>query len=508
MSGTDVAEQVPDEVIPHKYLPPLTYRDMPAPVPWQRMMGPSLILAGLALGSGEFILWPNIVYHSGFVFFWACLLGAVTQFYINMEIERWTLLTGESAITGFCRLSPHWAWIFLILNLVPWAWPGWATGAAQMLSWLVWGPQIAEVNGALQYGAYGTTAIAIASLVLVGLILTAGPVVYNTVESAQSWLVISVLLLIAVIGVITIRWDAIAAMGTGLTKFGTLPDLTNSPLSMMTLLGALAFAGVGGTLNLGQSNYIKEKGYGMGSYVGRITSPLTGREEPISEIGYHFHHTDENLSRWRGWWRAANIEHFVSFLMTCLVCLVFLSLITYSLLYDETGQLRPAATGLGGGFNFVWAQAIALGEGPAGGVLKLCYLVAGIAILLTTELGVLDTVSRIAADIVKVNYLRDNDSWSLSRLYFLFLWAEVALGSGILLSGLDQPILLIELSAAMNGAVMFIYCAILLYMNSKILSRGVAIGPFRFVVMIWACAFFGYFTLQAFRLAIVPLVMG
>src|SRR5207248_10210109 len=65
--------------------------------------------------------------------------GVITQFFLNMEIERWTLATGESAITGFCRLSRQWAWVMLILNVVPWAWPGWATGASTLLSWMAFG---------------------------------------------------------------------------------------------------------------------------------------------------------------------------------------------------------------------------------------------------------------------------------------------------------------------------------------------------------------------------------
>ena len=95
------------------------------------------IAIGLALGSGEFVFWPYITYRSGFVFFWACLLGVITQYFINLEIERWTLATGESAITGFCRLSRWWAPVMLLLNILPWIWPGWATGAGKLLSWLV-----------------------------------------------------------------------------------------------------------------------------------------------------------------------------------------------------------------------------------------------------------------------------------------------------------------------------------------------------------------------------------
>ena len=36
------------------------------------------------------------------------------QYFLNMEIMRWTLATGESAMTGIIRLSRHFAWIFLL----------------------------------------------------------------------------------------------------------------------------------------------------------------------------------------------------------------------------------------------------------------------------------------------------------------------------------------------------------------------------------------------------------
>lgn len=501
-------ELVPDAIIPHQHLPPLRYRDMPAAISWRRMVGPSLILAGLALGSGEFILWPHIVYKSGFIFFWAALLGILTQYCINMEIERWTLLTGESTITGFCRLSWHWSYIFLAMNIIPYAFPGWGTGAAQLLSWLWFGPHEVVNQGVTHYEAYYLRELAIGGLVLCGVVLTAGPVVYNTVERIQSWLVMGILLLVGLIAFMTVRWDALTGLGRGLLSVGSLPDPDTTGLSMMQLLGALAFAGAGGTLNLGQSNYVKDKGYGMGQYIGRITSPITGKEETVEETGYHFHHTPENLARWRDWWRAANIEHAFSFLLTCVVTLFLLALIAYSLLYDEQGQLREQARHLSGGMDFVYAQSLLLRDYPAGSLLRLSYLLAGAAILLTTELGVLDCVARISADLVRVNFLRDSQRWTVGRLYFVFLWCEIALGSGILLLGIKEPQALIQTSAALNGGVMFLYSLLLLYMNSKILPRSLAITPWRFVAMVWACAFFGYFTIQAIRLTLVPMVMG
>lgn len=506
-------EFVPDAVIPHRNLPPLRYRDLPEPVPWRKMVGPSIILAGLALGSGEFILWPYIVYRSGFVFFWACMLGVFTQYFLNMEIERWTLATGESAITGFVRLWRPWAILMLVLNIVPFAWPGWATGAAQIASWFVYGPvETVGESGLVVIGAKHVPLFGIGILVLSGIILTAGPVVYNTVEKVQMVLVGLILVLVLILAAAVVRWDAVCAMARGILNIGGMPDLDATGISLMSLLGALAFAGAGGTVNLGQSNYVKDKGYGMGRYIGRITSPVTGLKEPISEIGYHFHHTPENMRRWQGWWRAANIEHAVSFLATCVLCLCLMALIAYSLCYDAQGHLNDEIARYADGMNFVWGEAAALSHHPLGRVLRPAFLLMGFAILLTTAFGLLDAVSRISTDIVKVNLLRDSEFFTQSRLYYFFLWAEIALGSAILAIPMivpagvkfGEPLFLLKTSAAMNGGVMFLYSLILLYLNSKILPRSISINWTRFVAIVWSAAFFGYFTIQSLRLDVGP----
>ncbi|MAT14754.1 MAG: hypothetical protein CMJ46_05720 [Planctomyces sp.] len=580
MSDSPLLEEtVPDDVIPHKNLPPLIYRAMPEAIPWRRMIGPSIMLAGLSLGSGEFVLWPYITFKAGFVFFWACMLGVITQFFVNMEIERYTLVTGESAITGFCRLSKHWAWIMLLMNIIPWAWPGWATGAGSMLSWTLFGPvptatisvepevaqtlattnlpdevtfnpnaatlswtgpmpaasadewkaeiassdsesisplidklRDAQVTGEnVTYSARYNELFGIIGLVLVGIVLTTGPVVYNTVEKIQFVLVGLVFVCAIALGFFLIKPYAVEAMLTGLVNFGGMPDAATG-LGTMTLLGALAFAGAGGSMNLSQSNFIMDKGYGMGKYIGRITSPLTGQEEPISQTGYHFPHDAENLARWKGWWRGANIEHFFSFFVTCFGCIALLTLIAYSMFYTENGELIEGADRFGSGLNFIWGQATVI-QTEFGAFPKYLFVVMGATILLTTELGVLDATARISADIVKVNWLRNNDNFTPSRLYFLFLWGEILLGSLILLYGsinptFQQPLVLLTISAAMNGGVMFLYSIVLLYLNSKILPRSISVTPLRFVMLIWACAFFGYFTIQAFQIEIWPYFFG
>jgi hypothetical protein len=580
-------ELVPDSVIPHQNLPPLRYRDLPEPPHWRKLVGPSIILAGLALGSGEFIFWPYITYKSGFIFFWACMLGVITQFFINLEIERWTLATGESAVTGFCRLSRHWAWVFLTMNVVPWIWPGWATGASMLLSWTMFGADLKPLNadaplaqmtvsipaefqeklrfiepesqgvpgtlrwkgsqtqeqlaalkgldsapgfqnavesianqirktGGLKHDARYVPWFAITTLILVGIVLTSSPVVYNTVEAMQSYLVSLIFIIAVILGFLVISPHAVWAMLHGIANIGSMPASGNG-LEFMALLGALAFAGAGGTMNLGQSNFIRDKGYGMGCYIGRITSPITGQEEAISDVGFHFPHTPENMRRWRDWWRAANIEHFFSFYLTCVVSLVLLALISYSLFYGPDGKMLPGMERFGGDMDFVYGEADLIRErfsNPLlGNLFRITFFVMGMALLFTTELGVLDAAARISADIIKINYLRENQKWTLGRLYFLILWTEIILSSVILVLGtmipnFSQPLFLLKTSAAMNGLVMCIYSTLLLYLNSKIMPRDLAITPFRFAMMIWACAFFGYFSLQAFQYDIWPFLVG
>jgi len=461
--------RVPGEIIPDRTLPSLTYRDMPSPIPFRKMLGPSIILLGLSVGSGEFVIWPYMTYKYGLVLFWACILGVTTQYFLNMEIERWTLLTGESAVTGFSRLWRHWAWIFLLCNIIPWMWPGWATGGATMLSWFV--------GGEIMVKWY-----AIGSLVLIGMVISLGPIVYNTVERLQIVLISVIAIVVIVIFILTVRWDAVKEMARGITMIGHIPPDIRLP----ALLGALAFAGAGGTMNLCQSHYIREKGYAMGKYIGRITSPITGKAEAISTVGFHFHYTPENMQRWKVWWRRANWEQLITFWMLCTGALVMLCLISYSTVYGMTGLDEQ--------LGFIRMQGQIIGS-QVGNLLKVLFYVAGIAILFTTELGVLDAVSRVSTDIVKVSYLRENKWWTESRLYFAFLWLEIALGCVILAVGLDKPLVLLIIAAALNAGVMFIYSILLLYLNNKILDKRLGMHPVRFVAIIWSCAFFGYFTL-------------
>jgi hypothetical protein len=451
--------------IPDRVLPPPGVSDLPEPIPLRRMVGPSVILVGLSIGSGEFVLWPRLTAEWGFALFWACWIGVTLQFFLNMEIERWTLATGESAVVGFARLHAAFVPVFLVCSTLPWIWPGWATGAATLIEWELSLPVVPT---------------AIASLVVCGVILSVGPVVYRTVEVIQLVLVAAIIVLASGLAVAVVSLADVTELLRGAARLGHVPDGVHLPM----LLGALAFAGAGGSVNLAQSNYIKDKGYGMGALVGRITSPFTGREEATGELGTTFRETPENLARWHVWWRRTNVEHFASFYLLALVSLAIFCLLAGAL-------LEPGAA-VKDGFGFIRDEAAAI-ESRFGGAARHVFLFVGIAVLFSTELALLDAVARVAADLLAVGAFRGRGV-SLSKLYFAVVWLLIGFGIAVLAFGFDQPLVLLVLSAALNGVVMFLYSGLLLWLNLASFDPPLRPSPVRIAALAAAFLFFGYFS--------------
>ena len=102
-----------------------------------------------------------------------------------------------------------------------------------------------------------------------------------------------------------------------------------------------------------------------------------------------------------------------------------------------------------------------------------------------------------------MNFLRNNKSLSESKIYYFFLWGIIAFGVVVLLMEYfidnDQlkPLRLLIYSSSMNGGVMFIYSALLLYMNKTKLPSDIGISWWRGLILVWSTLFFGFFTLMA-----------
>ncbi|MFP5333989.1 MAG: Nramp family divalent metal transporter [Actinomycetes bacterium] len=488
MSHTDrpTTEELAHE-LPSKALPAVPYADLPEPLPLKRVLGPSVLLLAGAIGSGEYVLWPFITSQVGLAVVWLVVVGVLTQYFLNMEIERYTLATGETAVTGFTRLWKPWSWLFIGMTVLPWAWPGWATGGTTTLSY---------VTG---FDAGLVPYVTIGVLVLIGAVLTVSPVVYQTVEKIQFFMVGLIVLFILYTLVVLLGGEGYAALAGGLGAVGEMPAAVNQ-IGTATLLGAIAFAGAGGALNLVQSNWVRDKGLGMGARLPKVVSPFTGEEVAAPTTGFFFRRDAENMRRWNGWWRVADREQFLTFFVIGLVTLLTFMTLTAVTIGTSAGADAE-------GLEFIRLQGEALAD-RQGQWLATTFWLIGSVVLYSTNLAVLDMVGRVTADVLRTGPLRDSTRWSESRIYFVVVWTEIAFGSVILLSGVTQPIVLLVIASSLNGLVMFVYSALLIQLNRGTLPKEIRTGGVRLVALAWAVLFYGFFSVILLKDQISTLLGG
>jgi Mn2+/Fe2+ NRAMP family transporter len=467
----DVAErsgQIAPE-LPTKNLPGVEYRDLPEPASLRRYMGASVILAATAMGSGELIIWPFITTQVGIGILWFMAIGFTAQYFLNMEIERYTLATGETAVTGFTRFWMPWGIFFILGAILPNAWPGWATSGATVLTFI------------FEWGEGARIPIAIIFLVAIGLALTLSPVIYQTLEKVQMVLIGIILLFVLVAVFVATTGSAWTSVVTevpeGVGNFWQSAQV----IGAATLLGAIAFAGAGGANNLVQSNYVRDKQMGMGARIPQIVSPVTGEEEAAPSLGYMFETNEENMRRWRTWWRIANQEQLITFLGLGLLITIVLSVLVYS---------TVGVQDLGRDLDFIRAEGDILKEVIAPWFGTFFYI-AGFVVLFSTNIGVIDYVSRLTADSLKVTFLRESTFWSESKIYVTVAWFIIVAGSIVMLTVSSQPLVLLIIASAGGGVVMFFYSGMLIWLNRRALPEPIKLKSWRFVIMWLIFIFFG-----------------
>lgn len=452
----------------------LPIKSLPTAKPLLKLLGPSFIILGLGLGSGELILWPYLTSIYGLGIIWGAIVGITFQFFMNMEIERYALARGESVFVGFARklsILPYW---FILSTFIPWIWPGIAASSAKILGSL--------------FGITQTHYLAIFLLLLAGFILSVGPVLYKTVENLQKLLIllgVPTIFGITLYIVLTINPTAFTSLAKGIIGIGDTYMFLPIGMPIATFLAALAYAGAGGNLNLAQSNYIKEKGYGMGEYAGRITSVLTGKQENISLAGADFEANLENISTFNKWWKNINIEHFSIFWITGSVTILMFALLSYvTFLHQDVAKSDIT-------FILSEAQVISSVISPLLGIFFL--VVAGV-MLFATQLTVLDATSRILSENIVLAFKRIEAN-SISKIYYSVLWVQIITGILILRIGFIEPLQLVILAAVLNAFAMFVHSGLTLWLNKTVLHKEIRPNLVRSVIMFCAFLFYGGFSI-------------
>src|SRR5450756_2833577 len=93
------------------------------------MMGPAVIALGGTIGGGEWLIGPSLFVKWGLVLLWITTISSTLQVFLNLEMVRYTLYTGEPITVGFMRLSPgktFWGVLFSVVGFIERSMPGWA----------------------------------------------------------------------------------------------------------------------------------------------------------------------------------------------------------------------------------------------------------------------------------------------------------------------------------------------------------------------------------------------
>lgn len=488
-----------NNALPDTCLPTWTVAELPEPKPlglrnWASFIGPGIVMMGIQIGGGEWLLGPEVTARYGGGLMWIATVAIVLQVFYNMECARYALYCGEPVMTGFMRKRPgpmFWISVVMFLNLSALI-PALSTNGAAVLA-AVWLDRLPGIED-----KWLVTILAYVCLLAVALPVLIGGKVYNMLQAIMTLKVVIVLGFCLAIGILFVSplhwWNVLS----GFAKFGNVPvkvdgkdGLTNVffhmwetgswpliELGNIAVLGAFAgYAGGGGLANSTYSNYVRDKGWGMGKEVGAIASAVGGRDITLSHLGKVFLINPDNLRRWKGWWKYILTDQIIVWAPGCFMGMALpaplsLEFARYSELYSQTDKLD-------------WAQAMITADGirhapqfsaNIGGFLWLITLFVGLIVLLPSQMSIVEDFSRRWTDVIwsASRHARDRLSDDkVKYIYYTILFSYVmwTLLAGYLFSTYGTPKLMTVIIANLNNLAIGVTAFQLLWVNVTLLPK-------------------------------------
>lgn len=469
--------------------------EIPPPPPrslksYFKALGPGVILASLAIGSGEWITFPAVVAAFGPQLLWTAALSCLLQAVLAVESMKYPVYCGQPVHKAYQRLPPGplgWAWIWALLLFIPVMWPSWAIASATAAAALQLGRLPGPQDSMLLLG-WGVFALVIGLLVL-----HVGWKIQRTLEII-SWPLIILLFTTVAVGV-AVAADAsdwlrvLGGLGGFLNERGGLPPPAKT--DWLAISGAIAFIPAGFGFNLMLSSYARDKGWGMASRVGYISAVVGGRKVELSTDEMPFKINEENLKRWRGWLNILRIDGWIIFSLVTFITVLMTSVMAYSLLTPEqAASLR--------GFGIAAAQAQALSS-ALGGLAWIIVLLGGFWILFDTQWGLMDATTRAIMD----NFwfaskrLRGWANGDPRRLYYAILYTLFAVSLiimvGALTLGWASPYQLILISANLGLFALTIAYPLQIIVNYKFLPKELRPSIVVTILLAAGAVFYGFF---------------
>lgn len=388
-----------------------------------QLLGPSVVFVALSLNGGEMLLWPNLVGNYGLSILWPIPLILLLQYLVNLEIERYTMVKGVTAIKGIIGLVPMMKYLFIVSIVLSLMWPAWVSIAGNMLATTVGVPNM---------GAWFAIAMMISILFIW--------------KSPQSYSILENVTKIGLAGVLLI------SLLTLIQSFFTYEALEITPAffpvreDRFLFVSALAFGGVAGVLNLVQSDWIAGEGYGIFA-LREMHSPHAERDSGKHNIADEVDWTNPaSKMHWKEWWSLVQREHAVLFYGGNLLGIGIIALVAFATIggagYDGFALLTYQVETFGSIGQF-WALGI-------------------IVLFLMAQVTILDAAGRLLKDAMNLGITK-SQSAQLIGVFGLVILCITAL-----IPSFNQPAGLLQISAILSAASMGIYPIILVRLNMQL----------------------------------------
>lgn len=407
----------------HGGIPPWEIAELPEPKPlgwrnWTSFIGPGIVMMGIQIGGGEWLFGPSMTAKYGGGLMWLATVAILGQVFYNIECGRYALYCGEPVFTGFMRCRPgpgFWIGVMLVMNSAALI-PGLSSHGASLIAALYLDrPPTPDDNWLI-------VPLAFACLAAVALPVLIGGKVYNMLQVVMTAKVFVVLGFCLAIGLTCVSFENWCNVFSGFVKFGNVPvtrsdgtDVVVNAIAYrsemgvwpiisvanIVMLGAFAgYAGGGGLSNSTYSNFVRDKGWGMGQQVGAIPSAVSGHNVSLSHVGKVFELTADNLRKWKGWWRYILTDQAIVWAPGCFIGMALPALISMQFAQYSTVKTKAQIEVAQAAISADGIRHAEMFSPKVAQVLWIVALFTGLMVMMPSQMSVVDDFSRRWTDTI------------------------------------------------------------------------------------------------------------
>ena len=430
-------------------LDPRDIRDPPDTVGGRlRFLGPGMITSAAVVGSGELITATTLGAQVGFMLLWLVLVSTFVKVWVQVELGRWAISTGQVAVNGYDQVPPR------ILGR------GW-------MSWLVLFMWLQFVIG--QAGVISASAFAFSTLLPIG----GDP--YSAL-SIGVW--IAILAVIAIAIHIANRYRIVETVSTLLVFL-----VATFAVVMVFLLLSTPYAFDGGDLLGGMRFQIAVGSFGVALSMFGLTGVGAGEVTAYTywcvEKGYACwagprDDSAEWVARARGWISVMKLDAWVSWFIYTISTAAFYIL----------GAAVLAPQGLEPEGNEVMTTIAGIFSSTVGRWGAVLFLVGAGLALFKTIIANVPSLGRQIGNTLAVFGAFDWDDQAQRDRWMRVIMIVLPIVWGALGFFVSSPLILVIIAGILNAVFLMGVAVATLYLSRTQTDARVQDGPFFFVMLV------------------------